>query len=242
MQVLGIDGCRGGWLMAGVAAAGGWELALASETEDLLAALRRADLALIDIPIGLSEAGPHERACDRGARALLGRPRAASVFRPPCRAALAAPDYDQACSINRQLTGVRLSKQAWHIVPKIRTVDRLLAAHPGLRTRCREAHPELCFWALNGRRPMRHNKRTPAGFAERAMLLHRLDATLGDLVADSLQRFRRSAVARDDVLDALVLGLSACIGLRAGLQSVPDPPERGSSGLAMAIWYASALG
>src|SRR2546427_484467 len=59
------------------------------------------------------------------------------------------------------------------IVPKILEVDRLLRGHPARREIVREAHPELCFFFLNGGRPMREPKKTAGGQGERVALLRK---------------------------------------------------------------------
>ena len=98
----------------------------------------------IDIPIGLLDGS---RACDKGARTLLKRPRGSSVFPAPCRAALHAETYKEASAVNRQRTGRGLSQQAWGIAPKIKQVDDAIT--PECQQWAFEVHPEVCFWALN---------------------------------------------------------------------------------------------
>src|SRR4030095_12244879 len=87
---------------------------------------------------------------------LLGR-RASSVFTPPIRPLLDATHYEH-------VRPYGVSVQAFHILPKIREVDRLMT--PALQQRVYEAHPELAFRSLTGH-PMRHNKKTTAGQRER---------------------------------------------------------------------------
>ena len=105
-------------------------------------------------PLGCSN-GP--RACDKAARKLLGQPRGSSVFPAPCRAALGArPTKRQARSIGRRRRR-GLSQQAWGIAPKIKQVDDAITSD--CQRWAFEVHPEVCFWALNQRRPMKHNKK-----------------------------------------------------------------------------------
>lgn len=85
----------------------------------------------VDIPIGLPDRG--SRTCDVQARNLLGRPRGSSVFPAPIRACLEDWDYGRLCSMHRRQDGRGLTKQAFHLLPKIRQVDDLLRA-PGLRS------------------------------------------------------------------------------------------------------------
>ena len=178
VRVAGVDGCRAGWVVA--TSDGVLDVV---EHIDAVLALDVAVIA-IDMPIGLPDAGP--RACDIAARKLLG-PRRSSVFATPVRATLAATDYADALARHRAADGRGLSKQAYHLLPKIRELD----ARAG-DDRLHESHPELAFTRLLGHPPA-HPKRTALGRAERlaALGLHAI-AHLPDAAAD-------------DVLDALAL-------------------------------------
>jgi len=165
--VAGIDGCRRGLVSFKVDLA---SLSTSVELIDLPSILRNkpddiASLA-IDIPIGLLDGS---RACDKAARKLLGQPRGTSVFPAPCRAALGAQSYAEASSTNRHKTRRGLSRQAWGIAPKIKQVDDAITAD--CQRWAFEVHPEVCFWALAGERPMAHGKKTKAGVSERLDLL-----------------------------------------------------------------------
>lgn len=235
---MGIDGCRGGWVWCRHAG-GGWDGGVAADLAALRPIIAASALTLVDMPIGLLTAGTDERGCDRAARALLGRPRASSVFRPPCRAALEARDYAHACEVNRRHTGRALSKQTWNIAGKIKEVDGLLGAHAPLRDRLREAHPEVCLWGLAGGRAMRHNKRKPAGRAERRGLLADLDADCLRHLDAIAQVHSRRAVAADDILDAAILAVTAAMGLADAhaLARLPAVSEHDALGLPMEMVY-----
>ena len=91
--VLGVDGCRAGWvgaLLRGTT----YDVLVAADIASLVAAARHAapDLAVvaIDIPIGLPDDRP--RLTDRLARSRLPVGRKSSVFPTPSRAAVAAHD------------------------------------------------------------------------------------------------------------------------------------------------------
>lgn len=139
------------------------------------------------VPIGLLE-GP--RACDQAARKLLGQPRGSSVF-----PALAAQTYADASSINREKTTRGLSQQAWGIIPKIKQVDDAIT--PDSQRWAFEVHPEVCFWALNQRRSMKHNKKTKEGVAERVALLRRAFPEIEQHLVK-----RPPRVGADDLMDA----------------------------------------
>jgi len=55
------------------------------------------------------------------------------------------------------------------IAPKIKQVDDAIT--PDCQ-RAFEVHPEVCFWALNERCPMKYNKKTAEGAAERIAAVH----------------------------------------------------------------------
>src|SRR6202008_2566283 len=132
---------------------------LSTQPDDLLS-------MAIDIPIGLLDGS---RACDKAARKLLGQPRGTSVFAAPCRASLSAKNHAAATATNFRSTGRGLSQQAWGIAPKTKQVDDAITSD--CQRWAFEVHPEVCFWALNQRRAMKHNKKTKEGAAERVVLL-----------------------------------------------------------------------
>ncbi len=235
-RYLGIDGCPGGWFCVGLDAGMAWTIEVIA-AEAIAASVGSATAAFIDIPIGLQEAGTNERTCDRLARRALGRPRSSSVFPAPARASLCAGDFNEALMINRRETGRGISKQSWLIAPKIRIVDDALRNNIALRGILHESHPELCFWALNNARPMRHNKKTAAGRAERMAVLRRFFPQTRALHTAALKRYRRHQVAVDDILDALVLAVSASLGERV-YRTFPETPLLDATGLRMQIVFS----
>jgi predicted RNase H-like nuclease len=119
------------------------------------------------------------------------------------RAVLEAGTYAEACAISREVCGKALSKQLYNIVDKIREVDALQS--PRLQPQLFEACPELSFAVMALGTPMRHNKRTPEGRAERVEALHR--AGFGDVT--QLSGATPPGAVRDDVLDAFALAWTA---------------------------------
>ncbi|TDF97725.1 DUF429 domain-containing protein [Paenibacillus piri] len=125
----GIDGCRAGWIAVTLTdAADSAQLSVHPSIESLWESRRQSKLLLIDMPIGLISAGTEERLCDRLARQRLRPHRMSSIFPVPVRAVLTAATYEEAGAINRRLAGRGLSKQSWHLVPKICELDILLRA------------------------------------------------------------------------------------------------------------------
>ncbi len=233
---IGIDGCKAGWFCVLLADDGRWRTALAPDAEALREVTYSAASALIDIPIGFVDAGASGRDCDTEARRCLGRPRASSVFAPPARPTLAARDYRAALAINRRHTGRGISQQAWWIVPKMQAIDALLASNPALHGILRECHPEVCFWALNGRSAMAHNKKKVPGREERRAVLRRYLAKADGLFEHATAEYPRREVALDDIIDALVAAVTAKLG--AGrYRSLPADPPHDSRGRPMEMVY-----
>ena len=231
---VGVDGCRAGWLAIELEMDDNWQVDIFPDVSSLWDHHRRASLILIDIPIGLKAEGKAERRCDPQARKLLG-PRRSSVFPAPCRGAIYASSYQEACDINQQLTGKRLSVENWNIIPKIREMDCLLSADTAAKDRIREIHPELCFCGLAGR-PMQYAKKRNEGLSERMQLLQSVYPQATDIINHTLSTYRRKDVARDDILDTLSAAVTGLIGGQ-NLVSIPQEPEFDERGLRMEMVY-----
>jgi predicted RNase H-like nuclease len=171
-----------------------------TDLSEVLQLLNAGELAAvaIDIPIGLPDSDP--RPCDLAARKIIG-PRASSVFPAPPRSVLGSASYEEACTRSRAACGKSMSRQAFAILPKVESVDRIMTRD--LQDRFFEVHPELSFTMMAGR-PMDHHKATPEGRAERLALLRREIADLDDHVHSRIPKSRP-----DDVLDAFAAGWSA---------------------------------
>ena len=235
---IGVDGCPAGWVMAtvidGVARPGE---VYASISELYEAAKSKASVILLDMPIGLSEGGKEGRLCDRLGREALG-PRRSSLFPTPSRPVLAAETYEEACAAHQSVTGSKISKQAWFLVPKIREVDVFLQSDSYGRTRVRECHPELAFAGVNGGNPMAHPKKHPLGFLDRLRALEAKVSGVEASLRDAMDRFGTKVLVADDVLDAMVLAYLSSLGPKA-LSTLPPKPPKDSSGLPMELVYLS---
>lgn len=231
---VGVDGCRAGWLAIGLETEGNWQVNIFPDVSSIWDHYCRASLILIDIPIGLKAEGRVERRCDPVVRKLLG-PRRSSVFPAPCREAIYATSYQEACDVNQRLTGKRLSVENWNIIPKIREVDCLLSDDTSARGCIREIHPELCFWGLAGR-PMQHAKKRSEGLSERTQLLQSIYPQATDIISHTLSTYKRKDVARDDILDALSAAVTGLMG-KQNLVSIPQEPEFDERGLRMEMVY-----
>lgn len=151
--------------------------------------------------MGLTSSAPRELE-SLARRQLKGK--SASIFNVPSREAVYAADYIEACDLNAARFGKKLSKQSWFIVPKIRQADELLAEQPALAARLFESHPELSFFRLGG---FLSSKKTATGLAERIELLATYIDDAETHFEAALKQWTRQAVAKDDLLDAMVLSL-----------------------------------
>lgn len=235
-MVVGVDGCKIGWLAVSMDDNERWSAQAFGDITTLWQEFRRASILLVDIPIGLRGKSLLERLCDLEARRLLGRKRGSSVFPAPSRKALRAKSYVQACDINEKATGRRLSRQSWAIAGKIRQVDDLLRRNASARRKIREVHPEICFWALAGGRAMTRSKKRKQGYLERLDVLISVCPEIDSLTRRVTSDYKRSEVARDDILDAAAAAVTACSAKRH-LRTVPSAPEIDSMGLPMEMLY-----
>jgi predicted RNase H-like nuclease len=234
MDFIGVDGCNKGWFAVALDSEDNWKIDVYKNIADLWHASNSLSMMLIDIPIGLPDSG--SRACDLETRKILGQ-RASSVFAVPCRKALQSTSYREACRINKRVSGVKLSIQTWNIFAKIKEVDTWLHNTREAQPKVRESHPELCFWALTGGYAMAHPKKTPQGFRERYCILIKNDPQTDVIVQQALDQFRRKDLARDDILDALVLAVSARFSAGRPI-TVPLKPAKDQKGRPMEIVYA----
>jgi predicted RNase H-like nuclease len=236
MWVAGADGCKAGWICASRDTPSGEpRFDLVTTISALLELKPRPRVLCIDIPIGLPD--QLDRACDRQARTLLGWPREASVFPAPLRASLRALDREEASRITERIDGRQVGTQAWALYPKILEVDNLLAANPEARTRSREVHPEVSFWAWNGNRPMQASKKTAFGKRQRLRLV---EEWLGAGVLSSARAKypKKTDVADDDFLDAIAALWTATRVAAGSAQILPTvAPSVDAAGLQMEIVY-----
>lgn len=247
---IGVDGCKAGWVAAIEGIGKPLHLAVYPTFNNLLVDVPDDSVIAVDMPMGLPDqiigAG---RAPEKLVRPMLGA-RQSSVFSIPARAAVemggqmtgkTADDYplhQRASALAKTLSepAKGVSIQAFYLFPKILELDGLLRADPSLKTRLFESHPEVAFTVLNGGQPMREPKKikgqvNPAGMDERAALLTRLGVREDVFLQPPLK-----GAASDDVLDAIVCSIVAHRIASGEAVCFPDPPEKDSHGLDIAIW------
>ncbi len=237
--VAGVDGCRAGWVcvMRQVEPPFQERAFLARNFQEILDRADAPSIVAIDVPIGFPEritgAG---RECDQAARKVLGK-RASCVFAPPARSALSETDYRLACAAALAASDPprQISKQMFHLFPKIREVDSVIT--PDLQDRVFECHPEVAFWAMNGREPLQepkklHGRKHPPGLQKRRTLLTACGFSEAFLRAVS---FGRAAAGPDDFLDACACCWTAVRIYRGEAIRFPPRPASDAKGLRMLI-------
>lgn len=203
--LLGIDGCKGGWVVARAHAdLSDLRFSVTPTIAAVVQELREGNqLAAIDIPIGLPS--KESRACDLEARKLLGPGQGSRVFPAPARAVLKGNSYAECCGHNTEALGVAISQQLFGILPKIRDADA--AVTPEVQERFREAHPEVSFRVLAGA-ALQHDKKSPQGQQERLAILQTAGLKF-DPVVERKRLGGAAALDVDDLLDAAVCLLTA---------------------------------
>jgi len=237
--VAGVDGCPAGWLVVLCDRSGLRSPAarIVGSFTDILALPEAPLVVAIDMPIGLPERTIiGGRQPDIAARSVLG-PRQSSVFAVPSRRAVMAGDYAAACAAALQTSDPprKISKQAWHLFPRIREIDAVMT--PALQQRVHECHPEVAFWAMNARQPLAEPKKIksrphPLGLALRRQLLSASGFPEAFLHETS---FRPSAAGGDDFLDACACAWTAGRILAGIAETFPPEPPLDAKGLRQEI-------
>ncbi|MFG1261323.1 DUF429 domain-containing protein [Xanthobacter aminoxidans] len=242
----GIDGCRGGWVVARWDGAGRLDLIRVARVEALFDAPDAPAIACVDMPIGLPETGEiGGRSAERAVRPLLGA-RQSSVFAVPARAAVMAgmgpgdekARFSAACAaaLAHSSPPRKVSIQCFKLFPKIAELDELLLRRTELRDRLVECHPEVSFRIMNGA-PLDVAKKVksrpyPPGLDLRIGLLGR-----AGVPTDLLNGKTAAALGAglDDLVDACACAVTAKRVFEGNALRFPDPPERDGFGLPVAI-------
>ena len=221
--IAGVEPCPGGWLV------------VSARLLTTMVALERAEVlpSFVDVldyrpsfsivalhaPIGLLEKGePGGRPCDRAARRCLGARRSPAVASAPSRAVLADPGSEP------------MSSSVRAVLPRILEVSREM--QPYWQRTVYEVNPELGFYQLNGEVPMRWSKRTAAGRAERAELLHN---RLPDMAVVLDAEIKGASIQH--LLDATVDLWTARRIIAHAVVRLPDDPLWDDQGMRMEVVY-----
>lgn len=238
----GVGGCKAGWFYIAFGPAEKIRWGMEQAIDTLVAKVAPEDRVFIDIPIGL----PSDRlgrVCDAEARNKLQTQRLSSVLSAPVRAVLHhTHNYARANQISKELTGKGLGKPTFNILPKIKEVNDLLGSSGKARKIIREVHPEVCFWALAGNRPMQYKKNLLKGFFERLAVLKELwpsaSETIEAILEDEtvLKAHSRGNLDGDGILNAAAAAITAWAEPQA-LRTLPEHPPRDPRGLPMEMVY-----
>lgn len=199
---------------------------------------------LVDVPIGLPEdlaSLSVREELDSRARKMTRR--SSSVFPVPSREACRkayedTASYEDVAEQNEADLEKGLNWQSYYIAAGIGEVDAYLHKKDDAEETLLESHPEVCFRALLDRR-LEYNKNSAAGVGER---LEALDKRLGQpgqtlaKVTIDLQG-ESSGIAVDDVLDAIVLGVTASVGKERLEYLRPREPGTDPAGLPLQMAY-----
>lgn len=201
-----------------------------ADIEALCRRYKDADAILIDIPIGLPES--KEEAAnrpDKTARACLPNGRKSSVFNVLFRQLVYADNKAQTWELSRQLDA-GMTSVGYGLCAMIREVDEFLCKHPEMADKMRESHPEVAFQALNHGKGLA-SKHSENGIAERIGILKSYGINPFPVMAQYDNK------AKDDVLDAVCLALSAQLGCENGFFTIPETPKRDSRNLPMQMVF-----
>lgn len=258
-MLAGVDGCRGGWV---VALAESWpldnlpQITLVSSFKEVLEVTEGCNAVGVDMPIGLPDAKNWPRLCDIEARKLLGPKASSRLFYAPPRDTLQAGTANEFQRLHLKSVGKKATLPVYRIVPKLREVDFLLT--PNLQERIVEFYPEFTWMRLqaaaNGikerttpSKPL-PSKHTQEGLEKRIELLKDfLNCPFWGHphFANYASYAPKPPIKLDDLLDAMI-GLMAAQDYWNYKQSqmLPYPrlpafqePPLDIKGLRMEIWY-----
>jgi predicted RNase H-like nuclease len=107
-------------------------------------------------------------------------------------------------------------------------VEHRPADQGGRRVSGHVPHPEVCFYALNGRTPLEESKRTPAGLRRRVDLLAEEFPDARELCEAAIDRYTTPSYApsvggADDIVDAVAAAVTARRG-PDGWSTLPETP------------------
>ena len=200
-DLIGVDGTSSGWI-ASIGNSRDKRLSTIKFSEDLdkLLSDYPESIVVIDMPIELNKKN-YLRTCDVLAKKYLGKAFQSSIFIPPLKRVLKCSTYQEANELSRKITGKGLSKQSWHLKSKISEVQQISK----LSNKVYEGHPECSFKMLK-KGSLKAKKKSVSGIFERLDLLKKVGL---DPLSVSLKLENNSSIKIDDVLDSMVLFITA---------------------------------
>ncbi|MFL2848307.1 MAG: DUF429 domain-containing protein [Coraliomargaritaceae bacterium] len=200
---IGIDGCRGGWIIAWLKSDHSAEIHYRKTLRPFLKEVPKQAIILIDMI--LYKAG-HKvpRQFDHYAKSQLGKWHS-RVFPAPPQEALIAQDYPDACQRSQSVSGKKISKQCYNLFAKIREANDLGIPEEQLI----EYHPEIAFKQLNQNTIIEASKKTELGRSLRQTLIEGHLKHYPSTPLKPKAKRTPSFWQPDDLLDALALALVA---------------------------------
>ena len=219
--VIGIDGCRAGWIITQVLDNQLISFHIIKNLNDDYLKQIKLSYIGIDIPLQLSQTG--KRLAEIEARSLLKK-RACTIFSPPTLNALRAKNYIDACEVNFKECGKRISKQSWNLFPKIKEAHKFLENNSISKLEVFEVHPELSFMAMNDMNLIDASKKTETGKEIRIKLIQKF---FPNFSFESVRnQYKKNQVLDDDILDSISVLWSTQRIVDNIAQFVPKDPEK----------------
>ena len=220
-SVIGIDGCKAGWIIAKTLENESISFQIIKNLNDVYLEGINVSHIGIDIPLQLSHTG--KRFAEIEARSLL-KNRACTIFTPPTLNALRAKNYIDACEINFKECGKRVSKQSWNLFPKIIEAHKFLETNSISKLEVFEVHPELSFMAMNDMNLIEASKKTETGKEIRIKLIQKF---FPNFSFESVRnQYKKNQVLDDDILDSISVLWSTQRIVDNIAQFVPKDPEK----------------
>lgn len=231
---VGIDGCKGGWIVASICK-GELKITRFSSINEIAETIP-FDIALIDMIIGLPDK-KHQSRPDAEARQFLKPKLKSSVFNAPCRRAVKAKTNEEQNKANCEELGKGLSPYTISIIRKICEVDEFLLEKKDYKNRIMESHPEVCFASFSGGDNLL-SKKYVKGIMDRIKLLKKyLPVTLELITKETI----KNKCNEDDVVDAICLAITANLFKQGKAQTIPSEPKQDAEGLPMQMIVPSFL-
>lgn len=226
---LGIDGCKGGWIVAIIHNG----KLLIEKFESIASVIEKYpdfDQLLIDMVIGLPGNKEHVRP-DSYARKII-KERSSTIFPVPCRQAVYAENIAKAYEENERILGKKFTPLTMGIMPKIREIDCFLQENIQYKNMIKESHPEVCFARLNGS-TMISKKTKIDGIEERIRILSNYIPTIhqNEILLDT-KRFHCNV---DDIIDAICLAVTANLVVQGQYEVIPPEPMKDDTGIFMQL-------
>ena len=219
--VIGIDGCRAGWITTKILNNQSISFQIIENLNDDY--LKQSNLSHIgiDIPLELSHTG--KRLAEVEARGLLKK-RACTIFSPPTLNALSTKNYIDACEVNFKECGKRISKQSWNLFPKIIETHKFLENNSISKLEVFEVHPELSFMAMNDMNLVQASKKTDIGREIRIKLIQKFFPKFS--FESVRNEYKKNQALDDDILDSVSVLWSTQRIVDNIANFVPKDPKR----------------